>query len=95
MRLVDTEARNGTFTWNNKRGGANQVASKLDRSIISEDHILTGVDISTLILTFGRLDHWPIQLKASFIGTPRNRPFRFEKFGLFILTSSTIMKNGG
>jgi len=35
MRLVDTEASNGIFTWNNKRGGESQVASKLDRFIIS------------------------------------------------------------
>jgi len=28
------------------------------------------------------LDCWPIQLEASFIGTPRNRPFRFENVWL-------------
>jgi len=37
MGLVDTETINGTFTWNNK---ASQVASKLDRFIISEDLLL-------------------------------------------------------
>eukprot|EP00253_Pinus_taeda_P019985 PITA_19985 len=31
-----------------------------------------------MILPFGGSYHWPIQLEASFIGTPRNRPFRFE-----------------
>lgn len=35
MGLADTEIENGIFTWNNKRGGASQVASKLDRFIIS------------------------------------------------------------
>ena len=35
MGLVDIETINGTFTWNNKMGGASQVASKLDRFIIS------------------------------------------------------------
>ena len=35
MGLVDTEIVNGTFTWNNRRGGAFQVASKLDKFIIS------------------------------------------------------------
>ena len=37
MRLVDTETSNGIFTWNSKRGGVAQMASKLDRFIISED----------------------------------------------------------
>jgi len=35
MKLVDTDMSNGLFTWNNKRGGESQVASKLDRFIIS------------------------------------------------------------
>eukprot|EP00253_Pinus_taeda_P024975 PITA_24975 len=76
MKLVDTKTRNGPFTWNNKRGGAAQVASKLDRFIISEDLILTSLDLSDLILPFGGLDRWPIQLEVSFIGTLRNIPSR-------------------
>jgi len=39
MKLVDVEINNGLFTWNNKRGGEVQVASKLDRFIIFEDLI--------------------------------------------------------
>lgn len=57
MRLVNTETNNGIFTWNNKRGGASQVASKLDRFIISKDLILTGIDLSAMILPFGGSDH--------------------------------------
>lgn len=53
MGLVDTETRNGTFTWNNKRGGASQLASKLYRFIISEDLFLLGPSMSTSILPFG------------------------------------------
>eukprot|EP00253_Pinus_taeda_P006320 PITA_06320 len=82
MRLVDSKTYNGIFTWNNKRGGVAQVASKLDRFSISEDLILSGLDLSAMILPFGGSDHWPIQLEASFIGTPRNRPFRFENIWL-------------
>ena len=37
MKLVDSELSNGFFTWNNKRGGEAQVASKLDRFMISEE----------------------------------------------------------
>jgi len=35
-----------------------------------------------MILPFRGSDHWPIQLEASFIGTPRNRPFKFENIWL-------------
>ena len=82
MGPVDTKIVNGTFTWNNKRGGASQVASKLDRFIISEDLLLIGLDVSALILPFGGLDHWPVQLEATFMGTPRNKPFRIENVWL-------------
>jgi len=82
MVLVDVEIINGTFTWNNKRGGTSQFASKLDRFIISEDLLLTGLDMSALILPFGGSDHWPTQLEATFMATPRNRPFRFENVWL-------------
>ena len=78
MRLVDAETINGTFTWNNKRGGASQVASKLDRFMISEDLFLTCFDMLALILPLGGSDHWPVQLEATFMGTLRNIPFRFE-----------------
>jgi len=67
MVLVDTETTNGIFTSNNKRGGASKVASKLDRFIISEELLITGIDISALILPFGGSDHWPMQLEASFM----------------------------
>lgn len=73
---------NGTFTWNNKRGGTSQVASKLDRFIISNDLLLSGHIMTAFILPFGGSDHWPIQLEAPFIGTLRNRPFRFENVWL-------------
>ena len=78
MGLVDTETINGTFTWNNKRGGASQVASKLDRFIISKDLFLKGLDMPTSILPFEGSDHWHVQLEATFMGTPRNKPFRFK-----------------
>eukprot|EP00253_Pinus_taeda_P022907 PITA_22907 len=78
MKLVDMETSNGIFTWNNKRGGSTQVASKLDRFIISEELLLMGSSLTVFILPFGGLDHWPIQLEASLCGKPRNISFRFE-----------------
>jgi len=58
MGLVDTESINGTFTWNNKRGGLSQVVSNLDRFIVSKDLILIGSVITTSIVPFGGSDHW-------------------------------------
>jgi len=63
MRLVDIVMSNGTFTWNNKRGGESQVASKLDRFIISKDLMLKDKDIVARVLPFGDFDHWPVQLE--------------------------------
>ena len=69
---------NGTFTWNNKRGGASQVTSKLDRFIISEELFLSSPTMTASILPFRGSDHWPVQLEASFMGTPKKKPFSFE-----------------
>ena len=82
MGLVDNGKINGTFTWNNKRGGASQVTSRLDRFIISEDLFLPGLAITAFIIPFGGSYHWPISLEATFMGTPRNKPFRFENVWL-------------
>eukprot|EP00253_Pinus_taeda_P030822 PITA_30822 len=68
MKLVDIDMSNGLFTWNNKRGGESQVASKLDRFIISEDLMLTGLYMTARILPFGGSDQCPVQLEASCIG---------------------------
>lgn len=75
MNLVDTETNNGLFTWNNKRGGEAQVASKLDRFIISEDLMLIDNEITRRVLPFGGSNHWPVQLEIMGTGTPMNRPF--------------------
>eukprot|EP00253_Pinus_taeda_P002831 PITA_02831 len=65
MKLVDTEMNNGLFTWNNKRGGESQVASKLDKFIISEDLMLTDKEMIVRILPFGGSDHWPVQMEGT------------------------------
>jgi len=38
--------------------------------------------VDSEILPSGGFDHWPITMKAAILGTPRNKPFRFEKFWL-------------
>eukprot|EP00253_Pinus_taeda_P029450 PITA_29450 len=82
MKLVDIVSSNGLFTWNNKRGEDSQVASNLDRFIILEDLIINNKEIAASILPFGGSDHWPVQLEVKGIGTPNNRPFRFENMAL-------------
>jgi len=82
MKLVDIVTSNGLFTWNNKIGGESQVATKLDRFIISKDFILNDKEMIARVLPFEGSDHWPVQLEVEGIGTPRNRPFRFENIWL-------------
>eukprot|EP00253_Pinus_taeda_P025657 PITA_25657 len=82
MKLVDTNMSNGLFTWNNKRGGESQVASRLGRFIISEDLMLIDKEMIARVLPFGGSDHWPVQLEVQGIGTPTNRHFRFENIWL-------------
>eukprot|EP00253_Pinus_taeda_P016587 PITA_16587 len=81
-RLVDIQPRSGAHTWNNKRGGERQIASHLDRFLVSESLLLEVVIAHSDILPCGGSDHWPISLTTTIQGMPRNKPFRFEKFWL-------------
>jgi exonuclease III len=78
--MVDLQTKNGQFTWTNKRMNQFQVATRLDRFLISESIIMQGLTLDCNILPWGGSDHWPVQLEAGFQTTPKNRPFRFEKF---------------
>lgn len=44
--------------------------------------MLLDKEIIVGILPFGGSDHWPVQMEIKGIGTPRNRPFRFENMWL-------------
>lgn len=48
-KLVDQETINGIFTWNNKRGGCSQVASRLDIFLIFEPLFLLGINFEASI----------------------------------------------
>jgi hypothetical protein len=78
--MVDLKTNNGQFTWNNKWMNQHQVATRLDRFLVSESIIMQGLTLDCNILPWGGSDHWPVQLEAGFQTTPKNRPFRFEKF---------------
>eukprot|EP00253_Pinus_taeda_P010390 PITA_10390 len=81
-KLVDIYTKSGNFTWNNRRGGNRMIASRLDRFMISESITMDGILAESDILPSGGSDHWPISLIVVVQGTPRNKPFRFEKFWL-------------
>eukprot|EP00253_Pinus_taeda_P009137 PITA_09137 len=81
-KLVDVFPKSGSFTWNNRRGGDKLIASRLDRFLISESIIMDGTTVESDILPTGGSDHWPISLMVEVSSTPRNKPFRFEKFWL-------------
>lgn len=80
--LVDIFPKSGTFTWNNKRGGDRQITSRLDKFLVTETILLEGITVDSDILPSGGSDHWPIIMNVAILGTPRNKPFRFEKFWL-------------
>eukprot|EP00253_Pinus_taeda_P001927 PITA_01927 len=82
VKLVDILPKSGNFTWNNRRGGEILIASRLDRFLISENIIMDGITVESDILPTTGSDHWPISLTVVVQSTPRNKPFRFEKFWL-------------
>lgn len=57
LRLVDTPTINGIYTWNNRRGGKNQIASRLDRFLVSETIMNRDVFIEANIMPSLGSDH--------------------------------------
>lgn len=56
-KLIDVPTVNVLYTWNNKQGGNRQVASRLDRFLISESIMLQNLDMEANILPIRGLDH--------------------------------------
>eukprot|EP00253_Pinus_taeda_P004844 PITA_04844 len=82
QRLVDIPTTNGLFTWNNRRGGRSQIASRLDRFLLSEQKLNRDVFIETKILPGLGSDHWSIRLEIDIKKNNGKKPFRFEAFWL-------------
>eukprot|EP00253_Pinus_taeda_P035376 PITA_35376 len=78
--LIDMPFCNGTYTWSNRRGGSSEIASKLDRFLISDNAVHLGGDLSAEILSYSGSDHWPIALLWQRPGDKTKKPFR-ETFG--------------
>eukprot|EP00253_Pinus_taeda_P018479 PITA_18479 len=82
LRLVDIQTINGICTWNNRRGGKNQIASRLDRFLFSEGIMNKDIFIEAKIMPSLGSDHWPIRLEVDIKVNQGKRPFRFESFWL-------------
>lgn len=82
QRMVDIQTINGNHTWNNRRGGTNQIASRLDRFLISEKIMMKYVFIEATILPVVGSDHWLIKLEIDLKQSPKRRLFMFEAFWL-------------
>ena len=57
LKMVDLQTKNGTFTWNNQRGGQNYIASRLDHFLVSEQVISIDIYMETSILPGMGLEH--------------------------------------
>eukprot|EP00253_Pinus_taeda_P015037 PITA_15037 len=78
--LIDILTANGIFTWTNKRSAALQIASRLDRFLVSDNAVHLGGEFTAHIIPFSGSDHWPIELHWNRPGNNIKRPFRFENF---------------
>eukprot|EP00253_Pinus_taeda_P002878 PITA_02878 len=66
-----------------RRGAGNlQIASRLDRFLLSDNANHLGGDFAASILPFTGSDHWPISLHWSRPGNNIRRPFHLEAFWL-------------
>ena len=73
--LMDIPTRNGLFTWSNKREGSQQIVSRLDRFLISDNATHLRGEFTASILPISGSDHWPIELQWNRPGNNLNRPF--------------------
>lgn len=91
-RLTDLPFNNDIFTWNNKRSGTQQIASRLDGFLISDNFVHLGGDICASILPLAGSDHLPISLQWKNPGNSNRKPFKFEAFWLTRSKFNTVVK---
>eukprot|EP00253_Pinus_taeda_P035368 PITA_35368 len=82
QRLVDMQTINGIFTWNNRRGGKNRIASRLDRFLVSESIMNRDVFLEAKIMPSIGSDHWPVRLEIDINKNSGKNHFIFESFWL-------------
>jgi len=57
FNLIDVFPKSSTFMWNKKRGGEKQIASHLDRFLVTESILLEGIIVELDILPSGGSKH--------------------------------------
>jgi hypothetical protein len=95
MELVDIRTNNGQFTWNNKRLSHHQVATSLDRFLVSESIILQGLTLDCSILPWGDQTTGQFNWKLIFKPHRRKDHLDLRNFGSTIPTSRRTSINGG
>eukprot|EP00253_Pinus_taeda_P004859 PITA_04859 len=80
--LIDLPTANGLYTWTNKWVAPMQIASRLDRFLISDNVVHVGGEFTAHIIPFSGSDHWPIEMLWNRPGNNIKKPFRFEAFWL-------------
>eukprot|EP00253_Pinus_taeda_P033060 PITA_33060 len=78
LRLVDIQTINKICTWNNRRGGKNQIASRLDHFLVSEPVMNKDVFVEAKIMPCLGSDHWPIRLESSAQGKGKMHTFQLK-----------------
>eukprot|EP00253_Pinus_taeda_P029669 PITA_29669 len=91
--LIDLQFCNGMHTWSNHRARKQQISSKLDRFLISDNAVHLGGNIAAKILPYSGSDHWPISLHWQRPGNATRRPFRFEAFWLTHPTFNDLIRS--
>ena len=75
LNFTEIPTKNGIHTWNNKRGETCQIASRLDRFLLSEDIFLSSLETEAVIAPHEGSDHWLIVLTFQISERPKNVPF--------------------
>jgi len=82
LKLLDIPTINGISTWNNQRGRAHQIASRLDIFFFSEDLISKDIFFKASIMPCLGSYHWSILLEMNLTFGDYNQPFKFKSFWL-------------
>lgn len=76
--LIDMDLNGASYTWSNQRDGEDLIQVRLDRSLLSNDWILSHRCSLSIINRIG-LDHYPISFVAENFKNNQRFPFCFKK----------------
>lgn len=89
--VIDLPFNNGMYTQNNTRSGSQQISSRLDHFLLSDNVINLRGDFTSSILPLSRSNHWPISLQWQRPGNSTRRPLCFEAFWLTHLEFNNLV----